>query len=525
MNRLKFISLVLILLTCSASFLYYILVNTAFAEHILPNVNFAGKQISFANQTELNTFINSYSDNSEKKLEVQFDDIKFFVPIKELGISFSQDEIQNYGKGSDFFKVFSEGLTILGGREIDLKVNLDPEVIIKYFPFKTAVSTSSSRIDGQIIRNCGSDVYNLSFRKEALLSYAKEAILFNTPLTISLSDILKDPIQKDIIKACLEYKNQLSNLFSKLNNIPEAKNIEKALLFQKINNKYQFTISNFDLVNQIFINIKSISDKAPYDGKYVVKENKAYLYEKYINGKSLDLDKTIDNFNQWLVNTKKEILYFNDIKAPVVSGQYEVIDVTKILSQGKTRIDIIRDGKYNWGMVNAEYGLKALNDFVINPKSEFSFLRDSGADSHSYYIGGGVCNATTTVYRAAIEAGFEIKERHQHGYNVASYAWGYPENVVDAAFMSADPRVDLRFINDLDYPVLIKLEITRDNNNFQYHTISFYTSPNIPERKVELYDFKKWNIRSNTVFDGSFSRKVYESGSLIREDTTVSKYR
>lgn len=525
MSRLKFISLILILLTCSASFLYYILVNTVFAEKIIPNVNYAGKQISFNNQTDLTKFINSFSDNSDKKLSVQLDDINFEVPINELNIKFEQKEIENYGKGADFFKVFSEGLTILGGKVIDLKVNLDPEIIIKYFPFSTSDSYTSAHFEYDIARNCNSDKYNLVFRKEALLSYAKEAILYNTPLKSSLNDVLKNPQQKDIIKACLDYKKQLTNLFSKLNNIPEAKNIEKALLFEKINDKYQFIISNYDLVNQIFINIKSITDKEAYDGQYVLKGNKAYLYKAYTNGEALDIEATMNNFRQWLKNNNTNILDYKETKAPILLSQYEIIDLTKVLSQGKTRIDIIRDGKFNWGMVNAEYGLKALDEFIINPNSEFSFLRDSGADTHSYFIGGGVCNATTTVFRAAIEAGFEIKERHQHGYNVASYAWGYPENVVDAAFLSGNPRVDLRFINDLDFPVLVKLDITRDGSNFQYHTITFYTSPNIPERKVELFDFKKWNIRSNTIFDGSFSRKVYEAGSLIREDTTVSKYR
>jgi vancomycin resistance protein YoaR len=257
----------------------------------------------------------------------------------------------------------------------------------------------------------------------------------------------------------------------------------------------------------------------------VKKGNNAYLYEKYRNGKSLDVEKTLANFEAWTQNQTSDILFYNEKKPEILSSGLVIIDVTKLLAQGKTRIDIIRNGKFNWGMLNAEYGLKAIDNFVIEPKQEFSFIRDSGAERHAYHIGGGICNATTTMFRTALEAGFEITERHQHFLNVASYAWGYPENVVDSAYFSSNPRLDLKFVNDLDYPVLLKLEITRDNNNFQYHTVSVYTNPNIPERKVEFYDFKKWNIRSEKVFNGSFSRKVYQSGVLLRQDTFESKYR
>ena len=525
MGRFKYLSLVFILLTASAGLLYYILVNTVFAERIFPGVNFAGRQLSFANQDELNQFSSSFSDNSSKSLDVYFDNIHFQVPIKELNITISQKEIQNYGKGSDIAKVLSEGIALLGGKEINLDISFDVNVIIKYFPFKTDQLGNGAHFEGLYVKRCESDSYNLSFKESPLYEYAKISILYNTPLTIPLAEILTNPEQGSIIQACLDYRTQLANLYSKINDNQETENIKNALVFQKIDSGFGFGISDYEKIKQSFESIKLKTDTDAYEGKYIVKGYKAYLYEQYRNGKSLDVEKSMANLGYWLSIQNLDILSYTEKRAGILNSNYEIIDVFKLLAQGKTRIDIIRNGSYNWGMLNAEYGLRAIDGFVIEPKQEFSFLRDSGADRHSYHIGGGICNATTTMFRTALEAGFEITERHQHYFNVPSYSWGYPENVVDAAFLSDNPRLDLKFINDLDYPVLLKLEITRDDNNFQYHTVSVYTSPNIPERKVEFFDFKRWNISTDKVFDGSFSRKVYQAGALIRTDTFESKYR
>lgn len=513
------------LLTSSVGLLYYIVINTVFAEKILPGVSFAGQQLNFEDQSELNQFITSLSDNSPQFLDVNFDNINFKVPLKELNINISQHEIENYGKGPDLSKVLTEGLALLGGKEINLDITFDPMAIIRYFPFKTEQSDTAATFDGLTLKNCENDSYNLSFNEYPLYGYAKLSILYNTPLVVSLDEILTDPSQHDIIRGCLEYKSQLAKLFLRIPDEIEALNIQDGLVFQKVSSNYAFRIENNDLITQSLNSIKSKTDQDVVEGKYITKGDKAYVYEQYKNGKSLDITTSLSNLDTWLTNQDIDILSYIEKKASILNSSYTIIDVSKLLAQGKTRIDIIRDGKFNWGMLNAEYGLKAIDNYVVEPKQEFSFIRDSGAERHAYYIGGGICNATTTMFRTALEAGFQITERSQHYFNVASYAWGYPENVVDAAFMSDNPRLDLKFVNDLDYPVLLKLEITRDNNNFQYHTVNVYTSPNVPERKVELFDFKRWNIRGSKVFDGSFSRKVYQAGSLIREDTYVSRYR
>lgn len=66
--------------------------------------------------------------------------------------------------------------------------------------------------------------------------------------------------------------------------------------------------------------------------------------------------------------------------------------------------------------------------------------------------GGGVCQVSTTVYRAALWAGLTITERHAHSRQVAYYG----EPGLDAAVYA--PAKNLRFRNDTPGPLLMQTE-------------------------------------------------------------------
>lgn len=112
---------------------------------------------------------------------------------------------------------------------------------------------------------------------------------------------------------------------------------------------------------------------------------------------------------------------------------------------------------------NARLAARALDGWVIGPHGLFSFNRAVGSWSFdrgyrkapvSYdgelvpSFGGGVCQASSTLYNAALLAGMEVVERHRH-----SVAPGYVPPGRDAAVAQVD--VDLRFRNPYPWPVRI----------------------------------------------------------------------
>ncbi len=127
---------------------------------------------------------------------------------------------------------------------------------------------------------------------------------------------------------------------------------------------------------------------------------------------------------------------------------------------------------------------------VVPPGEEFSFNRNVGdvtaangfedalviaGDRTSVGIGGGVCQVSTTAFRAAFWGGFPITERWAHGYVVSWY--GQPG--MDASIFT--PNVDFRFNNDTGHFLLIKAAVNKAKA-----TITFYVYGTKMDRTVEM---------------------------------------
>lgn len=103
------------------------------------------------------------------------------------------------------------------------------------------------------------------------------------------------------------------------------------------------------------------------------------------------------------------------------------------------------------GVVIPPGGIFSFNEIVRDVSSANGF-EDSlviWGDRTAVGVGGGVCQVSTTVFRAAYEGGFPLVERYNHGYVVD---W-YGEPGMDATIFT--PKVDFRFRNDTDAYLLI----------------------------------------------------------------------
>ena len=126
---------------------------------------------------------------------------------------------------------------------------------------------------------------------------------------------------------------------------------------------------------------------------------------------------------------------------------------------------------------------------VIPPGEEFSFYKAVGdvsaangfvdsliirGDRTETGVGGGVCQVSTTVFRAAFWGGFPIVERYPHSYVVS---W-YGEPGYDASIYT--PSADFRFLNDTGHYLLVKPEV-----DIKQGRITFHIYGTKPDREVE----------------------------------------
>lgn len=124
---------------------------------------------------------------------------------------------------------------------------------------------------------------------------------------------------------------------------------------------------------------------------------------------------------------------------------------------------------------NIRVAADLLNGTVVPPGGTFSFLETMGGidEAHGFVpgyviaaertqlgVGGGVCQVSTTMFRAAFWSQLDITERNQHSYRVGWYeANGEPVGFDAAVF---DPGVDLKFVNTTPGFILIKAGTTTD---------------------------------------------------------------
>ena len=123
---------------------------------------------------------------------------------------------------------------------------------------------------------------------------------------------------------------------------------------------------------------------------------------------------------------------------------------------------------------NIAVGAAKLDGMIVRPGETFSFNERIGAftkaegwvegsviveDRTEQGIGGGICQVSTTLFRAALAAGLPIEERWPHLYRVRYYEMGGSPIGYDSTIFS--PGIDLKFRNDFKTPIMLRVLIDR----------------------------------------------------------------
>lgn len=113
---------------------------------------------------------------------------------------------------------------------------------------------------------------------------------------------------------------------------------------------------------------------------------------------------------------------------------------------------------------NMEIAAGVINGTIVMPGEEFSYnaligdtTPEKGYEKANTYVGnkivpdygGGICQVSTTLYRAVMSANIRSTERMNHSLTVS-----YSEPGLDATV--ANPYVDYKFVNTYDFPIYIQ---------------------------------------------------------------------
>ena len=163
----------------------------------------------------------------------------------------------------------------------------------------------------------------------------------------------------------------------------------------------------------------------------------------------------------------------NRVSVPLVTLQPAItrlsareLQFDNLIAEGLSRFTGSSDNRVH----NINNGSRLIDGTVVPPGETFSFNATVGpiTEGNGFVeglviaptrtepgIGGGICQVSTTLFRAAFWAGLPISERWQHAYRVGYYELG-PDNPpgFDAAIWQ--PAQDLAFTNDTPNHILIR---------------------------------------------------------------------
>lgn len=205
---------------------------------------------------------------------------------------------------------------------------------------------------------------------------------------------------------------------------------------------------------------------------------------------------------------------------------------------------------------NLSLGAKRINGVLVKPQETFSFngavggVSEASGYKKAYVIsagrtilddGGGICQVSTTVFRAVLAAGLPIISRTAHAYRVGYYEQRGFKPGLDATVWS--PAVDFVFKNDTDHYILVQTVVDPANAKLQvdiYGTNDgrkvevsdpvilsqtpalpdkYQDDPTLPRGVVKQVDFAAAGAKVE------FGRKVYKGEALMIDEKFVSNYR
>ena len=152
---------------------------------------------------------------------------------------------------------------------------------------------------------------------------------------------------------------------------------------------------------------------------------------------------------------------------------------------------------------------RLIDGYVVAPRATFDFwdaigpvtrakgYRSGGAIINGRTepqgaLAGGICSCSTTLFNAALRAGYEMGARRNHYYYIDRYPLGLDATV----FISASGATQtVSFTNDTDFPVLIRGYGFREGGT-GYVKFEIYSVPN--GRDVSISTGRRQNVRYAT---------------------------
>jgi vancomycin resistance protein YoaR len=270
--------------------------------------------------------------------------------------------------------------------------------------------------------------------------------------------------------------------------------------------------------------------REPREAVFKFENGKVVEFEASKEGFFIDENKLTETICQglvgWIDGETKEVV----LELPLIRVEPKIktetvndLGIKELLGKGVSSFrhsSLIRN-------FNVEKGASIVNRILVAPNETFSFLKALGEVTldngykKAYVIkkgkteldvGGGICQVSTTFFRALLDAGLDITSRTAHAYRVSYYEEDSRPGFDATVFI---PSPDLKFINDTGHHLLIQSIYDGKNKRLTYEI--YGTSDG---RKVEISNYRQWDAQPAPP-DVWIDDPTLEPGKVVKDESKV----
>lgn len=314
-----------------------------------------------------------------------------------------------------------------------------------------------------------------------------------------------------------------------------------------------------DVFNETMNTLKERINIPVQDALFEFRGGRVTAFRPSKNGREINVEETQERFRDAVVKLPTAQTRSVRIPIPVelvkpslTTDRVNAFGIKEMIGRGHSEFAHSIPGRVH----NVTLAAAKIHGILIMPGDTFSFndaLGDVSAATGfqpAYVIkegrtvlgdGGGVCQASTTLFRAVLAAGLPIVERRAHAYRVAYYEQAGYKAGLDATVFA--PSVDLKIKNDTPGYILIQAKTDTKNMTLTFelygtsdgrkaeifnHVVGSVTppppdlyqdDPTLPVGVIKQVDFAAWGAKS------SFQYKVTRGNEVLQDTTFVSNFR
>lgn len=291
---------------------------------------------------------------------------------------------------------------------------------------------------------------------------------------------------------------------------------------------------NRELLTSFVLDLQKQSRKDPEDARFSLSsDNRVESFHAGSDGYQIQKEESLSLIQKELLQlfsqepSSQQIISLTlptePIRANVTSSDAKEFGITSLIGEGRSDFS----GSSNDRVFNVRFGMEKFHGVLVKPGEEFSFVEILGEvdEEHGWRpelvirnnrtepeYGGGICQVSTTLFRAAVFSGLQITMRQNHSYPVKYYT---PIGFDASVYV---PMPDFRFVNNTPGHILIQGRIEGKELIF-----SMYGTDD--GRVVEVDTPTILEKNEDGTIKTVFTQKVQKaSGELLLEKKFFSNY-